>query len=208
MQSISEIQYMSSADDFLVGVDEAGRGPLAGPVVAAAVFFDEALIGLFPEAQDSKKLSHQKRVDIFEKIIACCLPYGVGVVSNERIDEINILNATFEAMKAAVEELERKIARESTTVLVDGNKKIKQLDRRQIAIIKGDTLVKSISLASIVAKVTRDTMMMVHHLEWPEYGFDQHKGYGTKAHIEAIEKFGRTSIHRKSFKVKAGGRII
>lgn len=204
---IIEKQYLASPGDILVGVDEAGRGPLAGPVVAAAVLFDESQIRAYPEAQDSKKLSPRKRDEIFAKILASGLKYGIGVISSKRIDEINILNATFEAMRSAVEELEMKIGRAATVVLVDGNKKIKQLDRKQEAIIKGDASVKTISLASIIAKVTRDGIMLAHHQEWPEYGFDQHRGYGTKAHVAAIEKLGRTAIHRESFKLKAGGRI-
>lgn len=201
-----ENSYLVGDGHLLVGVDEAGRGPLAGPVVAAAVLFNEDLIGLFPEANDSKKLSPRKRVEIVQKIQATGLLYGVGIVGSQRIDEINILNATFEAMKAAVIQLELQLNGECQVVLVDGSQKIKNLEREQIAIIRGDSLVKTISLASIIAKVTRDEIMTEYHRQWPEYGFDRHKGYGTALHIAMIEQHGRKDIHRRTFVLRAGVR--
>lgn len=203
-KAIKEKTYLNSEIQFLAGVDEAGRGPLAGPVVASAVLYDEKLIsGLFADAKDSKLLSPARREAIYQKILKSTLCYGVGIVDNQRIDEINILNATFEAMSRAVLELESKLQQEADLLLVDGNKKIKNLDRRQIAIVKGDSLVKTISVASIIAKVTRDSLMLGYHEQWPEFGFAQHKGYGTKLHLEKIRRHGPSPIHRASFKPKA-----
>lgn len=200
--NFSENDYLGPGVTLLVGVDEAGRGPLAGPVVAAAVLYDEKLSRLFPEAKDSKKLTPQKREVIFEKIRASELIYGLGIVDSKRIDEVNILNATFEAMKLAVLELESKLGQKCHLVLVDGNKKIRNFERPQITIVKGDALVKTISLASIIAKVTRDKLMQQIHEQWPQYGFDRHKGYGTRLHAEMIARHGQLEIHRKSFVLK------
>ena len=176
----------------LAGVDEAGRGPLAGPVVAAAVILDPnvTITGL----TDSKLLTPQKRSNLFTIIYAKALSVGVGTVSVEEIDQINILQATLLAMHKAV--LDLKIIPD--TVLVDGNMLPKwQFNSR--AIVGGDRLEPCISAASIIAKVTRDNLMLSVDEAYPQYGFAKHKGYGTKLHISAIKKYGKTIEHRNSF---------
>jgi len=174
------------------GIDEAGRGPLAGPVVAAAVILsaDHTIIGI----NDSKKLSPKKREELYELIMAQA-QVGVGIVSESVIDEINILQATFRAMREAVLCLPVK----PDKLLVDGNSKIPDCPYDQEVIVQGDSKVESIGAASIIAKVTRDRMMLVLHEEYPHYNFATHKGYGTKVHIEAIKKYGPSPIHRRSF---------
>lgn len=175
------------------GIDEAGRGPLAGPVVAACVVFDTR--NPLPEAKDSKKLTEKKREELFDKIIDNCLAYGVGIVDNKVIDEINILNATYLAMQKAVSNCRENMPQ---AVLVD-HVHIPDIDIRQISITDGDALSICIASASIIAKVTRDRMMKELESLYPGYGFAKHKGYGTKAHYEAIGKLGLSDIHRKSF---------
>ena len=177
----------------VAGVDEAGRGPLAGPVVAAAVVlpFDANLHGL----DDSKKLSPAKREELFPKIKAQALAYGVAVVSPEMIDEINILQAALLAMKLAVEQLEQV----PNLLLIDGNQKI-DLTLDQWTIVKGDAKSFSISAASILAKVTRDRIMEDYHHQYPQYEFARHKGYGTALHRGLIVEHGPCPIHRRTFK--------
>jgi ribonuclease HII len=200
----------------VIGIDEAGRGPLAGPVVASAVLifpetfsseniFDKKLI------RDSKTLSEKQRENIYKWIIGSknFFRVGVGEVSHQMIDKINILNASLLAMRLAVddllstifqdEKLSQKIKRENICLLVDGNKKIPKINLEQKVFPKGDRNFFSIASASICAKVTRDRKMKNFHQDFPEYGFDQHKGYGTKLHYEKIKKFGACRIHRKSF---------
>lgn len=178
------------------GVDEAGRGPLAGPVCAAAVILpaeldlDAALPGL----NDSKKLTDKKRRELFEKIQACAVSYSVAFASPEKIDEINILQATFLAMGRAVAGLETK----PELALVDGNL-APELDVPVKTIVKGDSLSASIAAASILAKVSRDDVMLDMARQYPEYGFEVHKGYGTKRHYAALEAVGPCPIHRRSF---------
>ncbi|MCK9582941.1 MAG: ribonuclease HII [Endomicrobiales bacterium] len=176
----------------LVGVDEAGRGPWAGPVVAAAVILPQ---NAFIEGlNDSKKLSPKKRKTILEKIKQIALSYSVGVVSHTQIDEINILQATYQAMKTA-------IAGTNTPfdlVLVDGWA-IPQLKLPQQNVISGDAQSACIAAASIVAKETRDAIMEEMAQEYPQYGFEKHKGYGTKQHMQALQKFGVCPIHRVSY---------
>lgn len=174
------------------GVDEAGRGPLCGPVVAGAVILkeDEFIEGI----NDSKKISEKKREKIFEEIKEKAIAYGVGIVYQEEIDKINILNATKKAMKMAVENLKVK----PDFVLIDGNQNV-NLEMQSEPVIKGDALSISIAAASIIAKVTRDKMLIEDDLKYPEYGFAKHKGYGTKMHIEAIKKYGLCPLHRKTF---------
>ncbi len=182
----------------IAGVDEAGRGPLAGPVVAACVVFKAE--GPFPKADDSKKLSEKAREKLYDEIIDSCVSYGVGISDNETIDEINILEATHKAMYEAISKCEIK----PEIVMVD-HLRIKGYEGEQLPITHGDALSVSVGAASIIAKVTRDRMCRDYALQYPEYGFEKHKGYGTKAHYEAIEKYGILPIHRKSFLKKILG---
>lgn len=174
------------------GIDEAGRGPLAGPVVASVVIFkpNTKIEGI----NDSKKLSEEKRKELFEIIKNEAIDYGIGIVNAKEIDELNILNATYEAMKKAVNQLEIK----PDYLLMDACI-VKDIEIDQKAIIKGDSKSISIAGASILAKVTRDNIMEEYDKKYPEYNFKKHKGYGTKEHYEAIETNGICEIHRKSF---------
>ncbi len=177
----------------VVGVDEAGRGPLAGPVVAGAVLLPlkVSLDGL----DDSKKLSQKSREKFFPEIIQTALAYGVGIVSVATIEKINILQAALLAMKQAIEQCELA----PDLLLVDGNKRVDH-PARQWTIVKGDGKSLSIAAASVLAKVTRDRIMREYHQSYPEYEFDRHKGYPTKRHREKIRQFGPCPIHRKTFK--------
>lgn len=183
------------------GIDEAGRGPLAGPVVAACVVLGENfdIVGI----DDSKKLSPKKREELFEKITSKALAYGIGIEDNNVIDEINILQATMRAMKTAALEanriLEEKAGKDGIKLLLLDAVSLKDIDIRQESVIKGDAKSLSIAAASIIAKVTRDRIMTEYHEEYPYYGFDSNKGYGTKAHYEGINNHGITPIHRKTF---------
>ena len=185
---------------YIAGVDEVGRGPLAGPVVAAAVALPADFF--LPGLDDSKKLSEKKRDAFFDVIAAAAVAHGIGVVDHETIDEINILEATKKAMKAAVEEASGRLRRKNGAALdhalVDALT-IEGIDIPRTAIIKGDERSVSIAAASILAKVTRDRMMVQYHAAYPFYGFDKNKGYGTKAHYEGIAKHGICPIHRRSF---------
>jgi len=178
----------------IAGVDEAGRGPLAGPVVASAVILNPLDI---PEGlRDSKKLSEKRRNVMATKIRSKALAIGVGIVHEQDIDRNNILQATFEAMRQAVSNLNY----EFTQVQVDGNHKIPRLQIAQECIIGGDDLVPEISAASIIAKTTRDAMMISYDKLFPKYNFKSHKGYGSKAHMETLREHGRTPVHRRSFR--------
>ena len=182
------------------GTDEAGRGPLAGPVVAACVVLPEDfdVIGV----DDSKKLSEKKREELFDKIQAKALAIGVGISDNITIDQINILQATKKAMKEAFLEAETRLKEktgQSIDVLLADAVTLEELDVHQEAIIKGDAKSLSIAAASIIAKVTRDRIMLEYHRQYPWYGFDRKKGYGTKAHYQGIGAYGITPIHRKTF---------
>ncbi|HYE68584.1 MAG TPA: ribonuclease HII, partial [Anaerovoracaceae bacterium] len=176
----------------IAGIDEVGRGPLAGPVVAAAVILpaDFDILGV----DDSKKLSEKKREELYTLITKYAVCYSIGIIDNYMIDEINILEATKLAMKQAIEKLQ--ITPEY--ILIDALT-LKDIVIPQKGIIKGDSLSVSIAAASIVAKVTRDRMMGEYHQKYPHYCFDQNKGYGTKAHYEGIDSFGICELHRKSF---------
>lgn len=175
----------------VAGVDEAGRGPLAGPVVCACcVMGDTYIEGI----NDSKKLSEKKREALYEKIIASALAYGVGIVDEKTIDEINILNATKNGMQIAVNSL--KVTPD--IVLIDAVIGL-ELPYRQQAIIKGDATSYAIAAASIIAKVTRDRLMRATGENFPEYGFAKNKGYGTAEHIAALKKFGPCELHRRTF---------
>lgn len=179
-----------------IGVDEAGRGPLLGSVVACAVYINKIDDDIFEMVNDSKKLCEKKRELIYDKLISSdSIKYGIGVASEKEIDEINILNATFLAMNRALENLNIS----DKLVVVDGNKLIKQYKGKQEYLVKGDSKNLSIALASIIAKVTRDKMMYEYDKIYKEYGIASHKGYGTKKHYEAIEKYGILPIHRKTF---------
>jgi ribonuclease HII len=177
----------------IAGVDEAGRGPLAGPVVAAAVILPSA--DCIPDLNDSKMLNPGKRDDLYGKIHAKALALGIGVVSSTTIDQINIYQGTRLAMKNAIMELNP----EPDYLLIDGNLYL-DVSISQRAIIKGDRLSFSVAAAGILAKVTRDRLMMEFHGQYPQYGFDQHKGYATPAHREALLKYGPCPIHRACFK--------
>jgi len=181
---------------YVAGVDEAGRGPLAGPVVAAAVIFPTDF--LLSGVDDSKKLSPERREQLYPQIIANCLGYGVSAVSVEEIDHINIYQAAMLAMRQALAQL----SPGPQHVLVDG-RNIPQLTLPQTSIIKGDGLSFTIGAASIIAKVTRDRMMLDYHREFPQYGFDRHKGYATRSHLAALRQYGRCAIHRRSFHPRA-----
>ena len=179
--------------NIIVGVDEAGRGPLAGPVVAAAVAYapEWQLVGL----DDSKKISPQARERLFPIIKDQALGHGIGIVDVATIDEINILQAALLAMKYAVSALPEK----PDILLIDGNKRI-VTEVEQWTIVKGDSLSQSIAAASVLAKVTRVRLMEKYHEEFPQYEFDRHKGYGTRLHRDLIREHGPCSIHRRTFK--------
>ncbi len=177
---------------YICGIDEVGRGPLAGPVVAAAVILPKECNILY--INDSKQLSEEKREKLFDEIMAQAVGVGIGVVSHEKIDEINILQATYEAMRQAVAKLPVQ-----PDLLLNDAVTIPGLAMKQVPIIKGDTKSISIAAASIVAKVTRDRMMTELDRFYPEYGFAGNKGYGSAKHIEAIKEIGPCKIHRRSF---------
>jgi len=221
-----ENKLLADGYKFIIGIDEAGRGPLAGPVVASAVCLrnphlsaEADIFSLNRErnilrwtlVRDSKTLSHKQRENLFD-FIHEHFYVGVGICDHKTIDRINILEATFLAMKKAVAELNRimnyelgimgkksMIHNSKFLILIDGNKKIPNLSLEQKAIVNGDKYVKSISAASIIAKVTRDRIMLEMHAKYPEYNFARHKGYGTKMHFAMLEKNGPCKIHRRSF---------
>ena len=182
----------------ICGIDEAGRGPLAGPVCAAAVILPEGLE--IPGLNDSKKLTDKKRRELFPIIEEQAIAYGIGWASQEEIDDINILQATFLAMSRAVEQLNIR----PDLALVDGNR-APTLDLPVETVVKGDSLSASIAAASVLAKVSRDDVMLRMAEEYPGYGFEVHKGYGTKAHYEALRTFGPSPIHRRTFLKKFYG---
>ena len=188
--SVYEREY--AACGAICGIDEAGRGPLAGPVVAGAVILpkDEQILYV----NDSKKLSEKKRELLYDEIMERALAVGVGIVGPERIDEINILQATYEAMRLAVGQLEMR-----PDILLNDAVTIPGIDIQQVPIVKGDAKSVSIAAASIIAKVTRDRLMREYDQVFPEYGFASNKGYGTKSHIEALKALGPTPIHRRTF---------
>ena len=180
------------AFSYICGIDEAGRGPLAGPVVAGAVVLPKGCRILY--VNDSKKLSEKKREMLYDVILNEAVSVGVGIVSPERIDEINILNATYEAMREAINNLTVK-----PDILLNDAVTIPDVDIEQVPIIKGDAKSLSIASASIIAKVTRDRLMEEYDAALPEYGFASNKGYGSAEHIEALKKYGPSPIHRASF---------
>ncbi len=177
---------------YICGIDEVGRGPLAGPLVAGAVILPKDCSLLY--LNDSKQLSEKKREELYDRIMAEAVAVGIGYASPERIDEINILNADYEAMREAIGQLSVK-----PDLLLNDAVTIPEIDIRQVPIIKGDTLSASIAAASIVAKVTRDRLMVQYDEVMPEYRFASNKGYGSREHIEAIKTYGPSVIHRRSF---------
>lgn len=199
MNSLRE--FDETYEGTVLGVDEAGRGPLAGAVVAGAVIIPEYFSEL-DEINDSKKLTEKKREKLFEIIMEKCI-VGIGISDEKEIDKVNILNATFSAMRKAISQVTEKA--EFDVVLVDGNHKIKGYMGKQEEVIKGDAKSLSIAAASIVAKVTRDRMMLEVAKEFPEYNFAKHKGYGTKLHREILLEKGPCKYHRKSFLKKILG---
>ena len=205
-EEIARVMAMSEIENSLrdkgyklvAGVDEAGRGPLAGPVYAAAVILPEGCV--IKGINDSKKLSEKRRGELYDEITEKAVAYSVCAIDEKRIDEINILNATFEAMNGAVNGL-------SVTpdyVIIDGNR-IAGMTIPHETVVKGDAKSISIAAASILAKVSRDRFITEMAERYPEYGFEQHKGYGTKAHTEAILKYGPCEIHRRTFLKKLLG---
>jgi len=197
--SQQEIKLYQEGYQAVVGIDEAGRGPLAGPVVAAAVILDQdnPIYGL----DDSKKLSRERREELLEEIREKAY-VGIGKANNREIDKYNIREATFVAMKRAVKDLLPQLKEldiKPDILLVDGNAEIPDLTVEQKAVIDGDAKVNAIAAASIAAKVTRDNIIFDYAEQFPEYKFKSNKGYGTKEHIEALQKYGASPIHRRSF---------
>jgi len=187
---IYEKKYADYA--YICGIDEVGRGPLAGPVVAGAVILPKDCDILY--LNDSKQLSEKKREELYDIIMEKAVATGIGYASPERIDEINILQATFEAMRQAIDNLGVK-----PDILLNDAVTIPKVEIKQVPIIKGDAKSISIAAASIIAKVTRDRLMVQYDSVFPEYGFAGNKGYGAAVHIEALKKYGPTPIHRRSF---------
>ena len=191
-EKMKEYERKYASFSYICGIDEVGRGPLAGPVVAGAVILPRECQILY--LNDSKQLSEKKREELYEVIMENAVSTGLGFVSPERIDEINILQATYEAMRQAIGKLEKE-----PDLLLNDAVTIPGVEIRQVPIIKGDAKSVSIAAASIIAKVTRDRLMVQYDEIYPEYGFASNKGYGAAAHIEALKKYGPTPIHRRSF---------
>lgn len=193
-----ENEKLNEGCKYICGVDEAGRGPLAGPVYAAAVILPQNFV--IPGLNDSKKLSEKRREELFDVITENAIAYSIASVDEKRIDEINILNATFEAMNNAVNSL----SISPDFCLIDGNR-IKDMTIPHETIVKGDAKSASIAAASILAKVSRDRFIIEMSQKYPQYGFENNKGYGTAAHNEAILKYGPCEIHRRTFLKKLLG---
>lgn len=191
-EALKAYEKKYSAYTYICGIDEVGRGPLAGPVVAGAVILPKDADILY--INDSKKLSAKKREELYEIIMEKAVATGIGYASPERIDEINILQATYEAMREAIQNLAV-----VPDILLNDAVTIPGVSMKQVPIIKGDAKSISIGAASIIAKVTRDRLMVEYDKLMPEYGFASNKGYGSAAHIEALKKYGPTPIHRKTF---------
>ena len=195
IENLCQYEKEYSQYDFICGIDEVGRGPLAGPVVAGAVVLPKGSRILY--INDSKKLSEKRRNELFDIIKEEAVTYGIGIIDAARIDEINILQATYEAMRSAINNLNP-----SPDILLNDAVTIPKVDIKQVPIIKGDAKSISIAAASVLAKVTRDRIMEEYDKKYPEYGFAKHKGYGTKQHIQALEQFGASPIHRRTFITK------
>ena len=194
-----EQSYFDGGVQIICGVDEAGRGPLAGPVCAAAVILPPN--AEIPGLNDSKKLSDKRRRELYPVIMEQAVAYGIGFADHKEIDEINILQATFLAMERAISQLSVK----PELALIDGNRE-KDFGIPVKTVIHGDSLSASIAAASILAKVTRDDLMLKMAEEYPQYGFEIHKGYGTKAHYQALAEYGPSPIHRMTFLKKLYGK--
>ena len=194
LKKMHEFEDKYSEYEYIAGIDEAGRGPLAGPVVAASVILPKDCEILY--LNDSKQLSVKRRDELFDEIKQKAIAYGIGIVSQGRIDDINILQAPYEAMREAIGRMSEK--QNPDLLLVDAVH-IPDVDIKQVGIVKGDAKSVSIAAASILAKVTRDRFMVEMDKLYPEYGFASHKGYGSKFHIEAIKKYGASPIHRQTF---------
>ncbi len=194
-----ETELCGDEVQYIAGVDEAGRGPLAGPVVAAAVVMPRDFD--VPGIDDSKKLTEKKREALYEIIRASALAWGIGIVDHKRIDEINILQATKEAMRQAVAEVSEKMDRQGKRLehIIFDAMTIEEIPIPQTNVVKGDSKSLSVAAASILAKVTRDRMMKEFAVKYPGYGFEKNKGYGTKAHYEGLRIYGMCPIHRKTF---------
>ena len=192
LDGMKHYERMYQSYGILCGIDEVGRGPLAGPVVASAVILSEDTEILY--LNDSKKLTQRRRELLYDQIMEKALAVGVGVISHQRIDEINILQATYEAMQEAVAKLAI-----VPDVLLNDAVTIPKLTQKQVPIVKGDAKSISIAAASIIAKVTRDRMMEAYDSKYPGYHFASNKGYGSKVHIEAIKELGPCEIHRRTF---------
>ena len=188
-----EEEIYNSGIQTICGIDEAGRGPLAGPVVVAAVIMPR--YSMIEGINDSKKVSEKKREKLYEQIINEAITYGVGIIDQKEIDEINILNATKKGLTTAIKQLKIQPDR----IIVDALEHIDTCGIPYTSIIKGDAKCYSIATASIIAKVTRDRIMRQWDEVYPQYGFQKHKGYGTAAHIAAIKEYGICPLHRKSF---------
>ena len=193
-----EQSYYAQGITCICGVDEAGRGPLAGPVCAAAVILPANLD--IPGLNDSKKLSDKRRRELYPVIMEQAIAYGIGLADHQEIDEINILQATFLAMERAMQNLSVK----PELALIDGNRE-KDFGLPVRTVVKGDSLSANIAAASVLAKVSRDDLMLELANEYPMYGFEIHKGYGTKAHYEALRQYGASPVHRKTFLKKFYG---
>ncbi|MCM1126029.1 MAG: ribonuclease HII [Lachnospiraceae bacterium] len=191
-EKMKEYEKKYASYSWICGIDEVGRGPLAGPVVAGAVILPKDCDILY--LNDSKQLSEKRREELYSVIMEKAVSTGLGFVSPERIDEINILQATYEAMREAVSKLNP-----APELLLNDAVTIPQITIRQVPIIKGDAKSISIAAASIIAKVTRDRLMVQYDEIYPEYGFASNKGYGAKAHLDALKKYGSAPIHRKTF---------
>lgn len=193
LKQIEEEIYNKEDVKYICGIDEAGRGPLAGPVVVASVIMPKD--SMIEGVNDSKKVSEKKREKLYKEITNTAIAWGVGIIDQREIDEINILNATKKGLTNSLKELEIK----PDLILVDALTNIDTLGIPYRSIIKGDAKSYSIAAASIIAKVTRDRIMRQWDELYPEYGFEKHKGYGTKMHIDAIKEYGPCPLHRKSF---------
>ena len=192
LEGMREFENKYSDLGAVAGIDEAGRGPLAGPVVAAAVILPKDIF--LPLLNDSKKVTEKRRDVLFDQIKQEAIAYGIGIASNALIDEINILQATYEAMREAISKLNK-----TPDILLVDAVHIPDINIKQVGIVKGDAKSVNIAAASILAKVTRDRLMLEYDKIYPEYGFASNKGYGTAKHIEALKAYGACDIHRRSF---------
>ncbi|WP_031555859.1 ribonuclease HII [Lachnospira multipara] len=192
LETMFEYEKEYSDCEYIAGIDEVGRGPLAGPVVTACVIMPKDV--RIPYVNDSKKVTEKRREELYDIIKEKALTIGIGIASEKRIDEINILQATYEAMREAINNLEIK-----PDILLNDAVNIPGVDIKQVPIIKGDAKSFTIACASIIAKVTRDRMMVELDKKYPNYGFAKNKGYGTKQHTDALREFGPCEIHRRTF---------